>query len=409
MCSSIDPLIGSSIMILKDHSEFLKTYRWENAKCEQIPGDASLRKYIRLSIGEDKRILTIFPKKQYNQEILKTSYSKNNRHDQEDITKLLALPAEDRKQYDYSVQARLADDQIRSFYCLTYLLRERGFSAPEIFAVDEQKGLMLIEDLGKGSFSKQLNPANKSTLFDQNKINQQKKSRKLKQEKQLYQSAIQVLVSLFRSSFPSRYEHKGISWIIHEYDQLALLAEANLFIEWYHNVLCKKKTLPESALLEWEEIWKHNFRLLDSLPKGLALRDFHVDNLFWLPDRSNHGLIGLIDYQDALFVHPAYDLVSLLEDARYDIHPELILELIEIFLQNSGLNSQKESFLTAYAILGAQRHFKILGVFARLIMRDQKKHYLDYLPRVKTHVLKSLQNHHLEAVKHWIKTYIPDF
>ncbi|MEP2427182.1 MAG: phosphotransferase, partial [Tateyamaria sp.] len=123
---------------------------------------------------------------------------------------------------------------------------------------------------------------------------------------------------------------------------------------------------------------------LDPHAKVLIQRDYHAENLLWLPERQGAAQVGLLDFQDAVLGHPAYDLVSVMQDARRDLAPDTAPNMIRYFLDQSGHSA--ETFDTAYALLGAQRNLRILGVFARLCIRDGKAHYVDLIPRVWGHI-----------------------
>ena len=137
----------------------------------------------------------------------------------------------------------------------------------------------------------------------------------------------------------------------------------------------------------------------------LVLRDYHAENLLWLPDRDGVKNVGLLDFQDALIGHPAYDLVSLLEDARRDTDPELRSAMIRRYLSLTGLD--QTDFHRAYAVLGAQRNLKIIGIFTRLWIRDGKPVYLDKIPRVWDHVQRDLAHPDLVELKNWIARHVP--
>jgi len=142
----------------------------------------------------------------------------------------------------------------------------------------------------------------------------------------------------------------------------------------------------------------------------LVLRDYHADNLMWLPQRQGLGRVGLLDFQDAVIGHPAYDLVSLLEDARRDVVPELAQAMIERYLDKvTEYNPEldREEFRKAYGILGAQRNTKIIGIFSRLWKRDGKPNYLGLIPRVWGLLEGDLQQAELALVRDWIDSRVP--
>jgi aminoglycoside/choline kinase family phosphotransferase len=134
----------------------------------------------------------------------------------------------------------------------------------------------------------------------------------------------------------------------------------------------------------------------------LVLRDYHAENLIWLPEREGIARVGLLDFQDAVLGHPEYDLVSMLQDARRDVPDNIVRETCQHYLARSG--ADPESFETAYHLLGLQRNLRILGVFARLCIQAGKPHYVDLIPRVYAHVLHNLKHPKLH---HLAKAFLP--
>ena len=285
-----------------------------------------------------------------------------------------------RQELGYNARARLASSSLSAFICLAMALTRRGFSAPRILAADVDAGLLLLEDLGDGLYAPVLA---KAPL----------------REKELYQKAVTCLAAIYRSSFASGLNARGLTWHVGNYDDTALQAEADLFLQWY--VPHFEAPISQAAKTEWRQIWAQCFTHLNAHASGLALRDFHAENIFDLEDG-----VGLIDFQDALFAHPSYDLVSLLEDARRDVDPELISPLIAQFCLEAGIEDD-DKFRAAYAVQGAQRNAKILGIFVRLAVRDGKASYLDLIPRVRAHFRNDLSHPALADLKAWIKKYAP--
>ncbi len=336
----------------REISKFLRSTEWENAKITALAGDASSRRYFRVSNDGKSALVMDLP--------------------------AASMPDE------YKTATKLSNSDPNAFIAIAGELKRRGFSAPEIYKSDKKAGFILLEDFGQNMF----------TPF----LRQNEESEEL-----LYQSAIDVLAAIYRASFPQNLKYKNSEWQLPFYDNKALQAEADLLINWYAKQYATP--LSQEAKQEWYDIWDKLYNDLNNQPSGLALRDFHADNLFWLQDRTAIARIGLIDFQDAIFAHPAYDLVSLLEDARRDVMPDMIDSLIERFCQKAGIYNI-DDFRTAYAILGAQRNAKILGIFVRLAMRDGKKTYLDYLPRVEAHFRHDLSHPSLARLQNWIKTHI---
>ena len=291
----------------------------------------------------------------------------------------------ERRQLGYNAMARLAGPDPAAFVCVARELTRRGFSAPRILAADLSTGLILLEDLGNGLYADVLkkNPA---------------------QEQDLYEKAVSCLAALYRSSIAPDIVHENASWTVQDYDPLALQAEADLFLDWYAPAF--DDAVSETARAEWTAIWGRAFSYLTAHPSGLALRDFHAENIFSLPDRDGTANVGLIDFQDALFAHPSYDLVSLLEDARRDVNRDLVPGLISQFCSEAGI-ANDESFRTAYAVQAAQRNAKILGIFVRLAKRDGKQAYLNLIPRVAAHFVHDISHPALADLKQWVSKYTP--
>jgi aminoglycoside/choline kinase family phosphotransferase len=158
----------------------------------------------------------------------------------------------------------------------------------------------------------------------------------------------------------------------------------------------------ESYLDAWRQVWGDVLRIVDRDPV-LVLRDYHADNLMVLPDGRE---LGLLDFQDALAGHPAYDLVSLLQDARRDVAPALEEAMIARYAKAANV-ADRERFRAHYEILGAQRNTKILGIFTRLWKRDGKPHYLPLQPRVWAYLERNLAHPALAPVRAWFDANVP--
>lgn len=349
-------------------STFLKAAGWDAARQLAFPGDASTRSYRRLYRGADTAVLMNAPAQA-----------------EAPACPPDATPAQ-REQLGYNALARLAGPNLAAFAGLTEELTARGFSAPHILAADLAGGLLLLEDLGDDLFARAI-PAGAG-------------------EVELYRHGVEALAAIYRSSFPSRLHHHGGEWHVLDYDGPALLAETGLFLDWFVREYQGREVSPADRE-SWSAVWNAVFPALETEAAGLALRDYHAENLLWLPDRTGPARAGLIDYQDALFAHPAYDLVSLLEDARRDVAPELAQAMKAHFLKAVQI-SDRDAFETAYAVLGAQRNAKILGIFVRLARRDGKPKYLDLLPRVARHFLTDISHPALSDVRTLIHALAPE-
>ncbi len=317
--------------------EFLTRIGWIGAKRSMLAGDASFRRYERVTHNNIIAVLMDAPP-----------------------------PWED----------------VRPFIAVTGHLASLGLTVPNILAADEEQGLLLLEDLGDQSFTRLL------------KANPMR-------EHELYLAATDALITIHRASTS---EKATLSKSLKPYDIAVYLREAALFAEWFlPQVVGIEKA--RALRTEYLDLWR---TILDSAKleqSCLVHRDYHADNLFWLDDRSGHHAVGMIDYQDALWGDPAYDLASLLEDARRDVSPQTAADCVTHFITHTGENAQ--NFATRYAILAAQRNAKIIGIFCRLCIRDGKTHYLDYLSRVWGHFLHDISHPALAPIHAFVDHHVP--
>ena len=268
-------------------------------------------------------------------------------------------------------------EDVCSFVQITEILRNYGFSAPKIFQQDPDRGFLLIEDLGDALFAR---------LCDDYGVI----------EMELYAAAVDLLVELHQLRAPAE---------LAIYDTAVYLREACLLIEWFLPAATGRK-VPAELASQYKELIAIACESLSTARPVLVLRDFHAENLLWLPDRTGTARVGLLDYQDALAGHPAYDLVSLLEDARRDTSMNLRLAMKRRYLDATGCNAV--SFDLAYNALGAQRNLKIIGIFTRLCLRDGKFTYLDFIPRVWDHLQRDLSHPNLAKLKSWVRRNVPE-
>ncbi len=165
-----------------------------------------------------------------------------------------------------------------------------------------------------------------------------------------------------------------LDYTIPPYDLDALAIEVELLLDWYAPHVAHV-TLTSGAKATFTNLWRHALRDIVNAAATWTLRDYHSPNLLWLPQRASFARIGMLDFQDCVLGHPAYDVVSLLQDARTDVADAMELRLLGLYAQlrqAGGERFDMTGFATAYAILGAQRATKILGIFARLDKRDQE-------------------------------------
>ncbi len=344
-------------------AQFLACAGWESARLRPLAGDASTRSYMRAEQNGRNAVLMIAPT---GAETAPCPVDAND---------------EERRTLGYNAMARLAGPNLHAFIAISKTVRDIGLSAPEVFAADAALGLALIEDLGDNLYTSAVAAVDEATL---------------------YTNAIDALLKLRKASPPPP---TGNGYIMLSYDALALSAETQLLTEWYWP-LKKNSIAPDDLQAEYLDLFQTLIGRL-SAPHAIVLRDYHAENLLWLPNRDGAARTGIIDFQDGLYGHGAYDLVSLLEDARRDVSPDLAAAMIERYCDDAaGLD--RKAFMSDYAILAAQRNAKILGIFARLTKRDKKMRYLDFLPRVEAHFRRDIAREELAPLRAFFAKHFPD-
>ena len=266
-------------------------------------------------------------------------------------------------------------EDIGPFLTVANHLLDRGFLPPRPLAIDRDQGLLLLEDFGDDRVGPLL-------------------QREPQREREIYESAVDTLAELGRERAPGD---------IPPYDDEVMAREVGLLPDWYAPALSIKVDV-EGYYRAWRQVWADVLGEVEERPV-LVLRDYHVDNLMVLPGRRE---LGLLDFQDALAGHPAYDLASLLQGSgRVDVSPELEEAMLERYVAQAGV-ADPERFRAHYEILGAQRNAKILGIFTRLWKRDGKANSLAFQPRVWGYLERSLAHPALAPVRNWFDENLPD-
>jgi N-acetylmuramate 1-kinase len=267
-------------------------------------------------------------------------------------------------------------------------LRERGFSAPAILAIDRDAGLLLLEDFGNEPVVAGTPPAPIEAR---------------------YEAAVDVLAVLHGMRLPETLAvEPDVDYRLPRYDMEALLIEVELLLDWYVPRLNAK--ISKSMRAAYVALWQDALQPAVESNATWVLRDFHSPNLMWLPERSGITRVGLLDFQDAALGSPAYDLASLLLDARVEVP-----ELMEIALLSRYTRARRAAdprfdaphFVRLYATLAAQRCSKVLGIFARLDARDGKPQYLRHMPRVWAYLQRSLAHPALVPLSAWYAINVP--
>ncbi len=311
---------------------FLDANGWAGIAPAPLAGDASFRKYFRLTDGARRAVLMDAPP-----------------------------PHED----------------VRPFAKLAGHLRGLGLSAPEIRAADPHAGFLLLEDFGDETFTRAL-AAGVS-------------------EAELYAAATDVLIALHAHPAQAHVDCPA-------YDAAVLDREAALLLDWFLPEW-SDRTLDDGARAAYFAAWHRVYPLADIGARALVLRDFHVDNLIRL-EREGIAACGLLDFQDALIGSPAYDLASLIGDARRDVSPAVARACVERYLAaRPALDAR--AFEAALAVLSAQRNAKIAGIFVRLFRRDGKPQYLKHIDRVWRLLECDLAHPALLPVREWFERHVP--
>jgi len=278
------------------------------------------------------------------------------------------------------MNAHPPDGDVRQFVTIAQHLIWLGYSAPRIIAADEETGLLLLEDFGDNTYTQVLSNGGNETA--------------------LYELAIDVLIDLHK-----RPTAESIPPALPIYGNGRLLDEVFLTPQWAYPAFTGVPAA-EKVRKTYGNIWLKLFSRIHAGPKTLVLRDYHVDNLIWLTERSGIKACGLLDFQDAVAGHPAYDLMSLLEDARRDLGPGVKTKMMERYL-SAFPKLDRNAFEIAFSILAAQRHSKVIGIFTRLCMRDGKPAYLVHIPRVWALLEAALENPILGDLKNWFDSHMP--
>ncbi|WP_119460900.1 phosphotransferase [Rhodospirillaceae bacterium SYSU D60014] len=270
-------------------------------------------------------------------------------------------------------------ENVRPFVTVDRLLGAMGYSVPRIFAADEDAGLLLLEDLGDDTYTRLLARG--------------------ADERRLYMLAVDLLIDLHRRFAPERQDR------LPEFDDARALREVGLLLDWYWPAT-QGGPVPDALRAEYIAAWSAVLPQRRRVADSFVFFDFHVDNLLWLPDRMGVAACGLLDFQDAVIAPRPFDLMSLIEDARRDVPPTLAAELRAHYLAASP-DLDPEDFATAFAVVGAQRHSRIIGTFTRLLVRDGKSGYLVHMPRVWRQLEGNLAHPALAPVRAWFEAHLP--
>jgi len=270
------------------------------------------------------------------------------------------------------------EEDVRPYVKVARHLLDLGFSPPEIYAEDIEAGLLVIEDFGDETYTRRLAAGG--------------------DEAEMYALATDVLIALHHAKDAAAID-------LPAYDEARLFEEAALLVDWYLPSIATQAPQPDMRA-EYRALWSGVLPLAEAVPATLTLRDFHVDNLMWRAGKQDLARCGLLDFQDAVIGPVAYDLVSLLEDARRDV-PEPLIDAMTARYLDAFPALDRADFAAAAAMLSAQRNCKIIGIFTRLCVRDGKPVYLEHIPRVWRWLERDLAHPALAPVKAWLDRMIP--
>jgi aminoglycoside/choline kinase family phosphotransferase len=349
-------------------SAFLASHGFGRARREPLSGDASTRAYERLHMPDGARLIFMDQPPALESSICPPEATPEQR---------IAL--------GYNAASRLAAGSVAAFVAVAAYLRERGFSAPEILAHDIAAGLAVLEDLGEGLFA---------TLIEAGQP-----------ERPLYEAAVDLQAALQERPPPAVLQAGGAAWPLLSYDTLALKIGTDTFLEFWPP-FAGLPAIPADAVAEWDALWAPVFARGEAGAGVFTHRDYHAQNLLWLPERDGPARVGLLDFQDALRAHPAWDLTHLLQDARRDVSPELEAAMLDRFLAQRP-NLAREAFLADYRALAAANAARILGrVFARQALAGRRQ-YKAYMPRTWRYLERNLRDPQLAGLQRWFERHVP--
>lgn len=327
---------------------FLRGSDWAGARIDWFPQDASTRRYARLTRADgETAILMDAPRV-------------------EDDPCTPDMSAQERQRLGWNAMTRLASSRVDAFVLIAEHLRQAGLRAPKIFAHDSAQGFAILEDFGdQREFAR---------LIERGMA-----------EVPLYQHAAKDLAHLHRQPKPGVLQKDQDRWPILEFDDVALGANADLFADWFHKYDDRAR-MTDADRQRWEDARDGLIAQAMAFPREFTLRDYHAENLLWLPDNQ----IGLLDFQDAVMGWDAWDMAMLTQDARRAVSDEAASTAIQTYLSESGKDDAP--FRERLAVIGTLNALRIAGVFSRLIKRDGKPRYEAFLPRQILMLSRNLQH-----------------
>lgn len=337
---------------------------WDRAIRQPLGQDASTRRYIRLARADGATALLM---------------------DAPRIESEPCPPDADpamREKMGWNAMTRLAASRVEAFALISGHLRGIGLRAPGILHLDAEHGFALIEDFGDNREFARLIESGKEA------------------EVPLYMAAAERLATVQKASTPSVLLMDGLRWPILEFDAVALRANADLYADWLPHEI-GQGALEGEVRKRWERERDSLIEQAQSFPRSFTLRDYHAENLLWLPDKD----VGLLDFQDAVIGWDAWDLAMLTQDARREVSEEAAEAAIRTFLDLTG--QERAAFDERLAVIGTLNALRIAGVFSRLQHRDGKPRYGDFQPRQLRILARNLAHPSLAGMAAFVKDTTP--
>lgn len=345
--------------------EFLARAGWGEAARTPLNADASTRRYERLRRKTETAMLMDAPP-------LESAPCPPGADD------------ETRLKMGWNAISRLAASRVEAFAAVGGHLVNLGLSAPKILDQDIPRGLAILEDLGDDLFARVIEDGG--------------------DEIKLYEAAGEVFAAVHRAPAPFTLPYRGGEWPILTYDHLALSANVDLFVEWMPKRDLEMR-INEQTRLRWERVRENLIAKAEDFPRALIMRDTHAENLLWLPQRGGVGRVGLLDFQDALLGWGEWDMSMLVHDARRDVSAEARDAATRAYLDGTG--GSRKDFDERLAVLGAMNMMRIMGIFARLVVRDNKPRYDTFQPRLRRLLNETLSHPSMGEAKDFVSAVAP--